>query len=440
MREVTAACIHEAFMLSEPTDDIKKLQMALLELMEEEGKEILLALVPNIKTLIEKYCNEHSVGLVPDQKSGDNTPTRGAFAGGLQHQTTMINKNMANDFSSLHRKYEVGGAAKMGSTGLKKMNTMAYCAQNEAAVEEEKSSGDYIIGPEYKSEIAYQELMPKLLMMDEHIHAQIGSWRQHVEFLNKFADTFQLFHLPELQDNFVSTLFKYIQKGNNHLRSAVCRCLVLIIAHQYDPEKRAALAKQINEELGESRAFQIRRSFVTLCRTSAGVLTKDYFLETFYDNFVAMANDRVAQVRIEFAKALLDLKPFIETEQQKDFELMELIDRLKNDPDQDVADATENTDVVLLQERKTLSPKFVALEIESQERERLLKERWIKEEEERKRRQEEEEENKFDFTSYLLDKKSVKKNQKQSFKNRSSGVSSSNAMKNGGVGARQLKQ
>lgn len=43
---------------------------------------------------------------------------------------------------------------------------------------------------------------------------------------------------------------------------------------------------------------------------------------------------------------------------------MELIDHLKNDPDQDVADATENTDVVLLQERKTLSLKFTALEID----------------------------------------------------------------------------
>lgn len=44
---------------------------------------------------------------------------------------------------------------------------------------------------------------------------------------------------------------------------------------------------------------------------------------------------------------------------------MEKMDRLKNDADQDVADATENADVLLLQERKTLSPKFAALEIEN---------------------------------------------------------------------------
>jgi len=51
-------------------------------------------------------------------------------------------------------------------------------------------NSDYIISPEYKAEIAYQELLPKLLIMDEHLHTQIGSWRQHVEFLDNFADSF----------------------------------------------------------------------------------------------------------------------------------------------------------------------------------------------------------------------------------------------------------
>ena len=128
MRTITAACIHEAFLLAEPNEDIKKLQMALLELMEEEGKDVLLALIPNIKTLIEKFCNEHSIGQVPDQRSGDNTPTKGAFTG-LQHASTSLNnKVMPNDFSSLHRKYEAGNAGKLGSTGFKKLPTMGYCS------------------------------------------------------------------------------------------------------------------------------------------------------------------------------------------------------------------------------------------------------------------------------------------------------------------------
>ena len=39
----------------------------------------------------------------------------------------------------------------------------------------------------------------------------------------------------------------------------------------------------------------------------------------------------------------------------------------------------------------------------------------------------------------MLDKKTVKKNAKQGFKNRVGGGSSSSNMKNGGLGARQLK-
>ena len=142
---------------------------------------------------------------------------------------------------------------------------------------------------------------------------------------------------------------------------------------------------------------------------------------------------------MEFAKALTDLKPYIETDQQKDFELMQLIDRLKNDGDQDVADAMENTDVILLQERKTLAPRFNALEVDNLRRETGLNDRWLKEEEERKRRQEEEEENKFDFSSFLLESKKpvTKKGTKQGIKGRGGGGSSSNNAKNGTLASRQ---
>ena len=51
-----------------------------------------------------------------------------------------------------------------------------------------------------------------------------------MEFLEKFAECFELFHMPELQDNFTGTLFKYVQNGNNHLRIAVCKCIVQILA------------------------------------------------------------------------------------------------------------------------------------------------------------------------------------------------------------------
>ena len=57
MRVITAACLHEGFLLTSPMEDIKKLQISLLELLDEENKEIMLALIPNIRTLIERFCN-----------------------------------------------------------------------------------------------------------------------------------------------------------------------------------------------------------------------------------------------------------------------------------------------------------------------------------------------------------------------------------------------
>ena len=61
MRTIAASCLHEGFLLASPTEDIKKLQMTLLELLDDETKEIMLALIPNIKILIERYMNEASL-------------------------------------------------------------------------------------------------------------------------------------------------------------------------------------------------------------------------------------------------------------------------------------------------------------------------------------------------------------------------------------------
>jgi len=70
-------------------------------------------------------------------------------------------------------------------------------------VDDLSAQENYLISPEFKAELVYQELLPKLLIFDEHIYGMIGLWRQHTEFIDKLADTFKLFHMPELQDNYV---------------------------------------------------------------------------------------------------------------------------------------------------------------------------------------------------------------------------------------------
>lgn len=48
MRTITAACLHEGFLLATPMENIKKLQLTLLELLDEDSRDIMLAIIPNI--------------------------------------------------------------------------------------------------------------------------------------------------------------------------------------------------------------------------------------------------------------------------------------------------------------------------------------------------------------------------------------------------------
>lgn len=73
-----------------------------------------------------------------------------------------------------------------------------------------------------------------------------------------------------------------------------------------------------------------------------------FFVDNFYAYYLKLAEDKVPQVRIEFAKSMLDVKPYLEGEQDREFEIMETIEKLKEDDDSDVADATENTDAFLM--------------------------------------------------------------------------------------------
>jgi len=59
-------------------------------------------------------------------------------------------------------------------------------------------------------------------------------------------------------------------------------------------------------------------------------------------------------VRIEFAKSLVQIKPYLEPNKKLSMQLNERIISLNDDLDQDVADAIEDTDYQLLMTRKKL--------------------------------------------------------------------------------------
>ncbi len=134
-----------------------------------------------------------------------------------------------------------------------------------------------------------------------------------------------------------------------------------------------------------------------ICAQAVGRLQLAYFEENFYDCYLEMCTDRVPQVRMEFARSLLHLKPYLEPSKNKSLLLSERIDKLKMDKDRDVADATESVDYELLLTRKKILKELEVKEVEGGAWQKKLDAREARETEEKKKRMEEDEENKYEY-------------------------------------------
>jgi len=58
-------------------------------------------------------------------------------------------------------------------------------------------------------------------------------------------------------------------------------------------------------------------------------MSRCYFEENFYQAYLVLVHDKVANVRLEFAKSLTDLKPFLDSKTSINTELIESISTLK---------------------------------------------------------------------------------------------------------------
>ena len=81
-------------------------------------------------------------------------------------------------------------------------------------------------------------------------------------------------------------------------------------------------------------------------------MSRVVFEEVFFPIYLAMASDKVDAIRYEFAKSLLEVKPYIDGKSEINSALIKSISVLKNDKDREVAEITETTDFELLKSRK----------------------------------------------------------------------------------------
>ena len=73
-------------MIMNEFDDLRVLQSTVLDLMEEQERDVVAALSTKIDIIIERYCNQHTLnsqrnGADPKSPQGQNENIKGGFSG-----------------------------------------------------------------------------------------------------------------------------------------------------------------------------------------------------------------------------------------------------------------------------------------------------------------------------------------------------------------------
>lgn len=208
---------------------------------------------------------------------------------------------------------------------------------------------------------------------------------------------------------------------------ASCELLAKIMKYQHHSPSKEMLLNIILKEMGQATNWMQRKAYVVFCKHAIQNLSREYFKKHFMKDYIQCAQDRVPHIRMEFANALLVIKPYFDQDIDLSLELMDILSNLNNDPDRDVLEAAEHTDFELLQNRK--KNKTMTDEAGELEKVAFAKQLQIREKEEieeRKKRVDDEEESKYDMASLFADSKRWRKTNKYNYNRRPAGSMSSN--------------
>ena len=147
-------------------------------------------------------------------------------------------------------------------------------------------------------------------------------------------------------------LMDFVYKGNTQTKEEACHCLAKILKYQHNSTMRDELLGMINKEMCQSANWIQRKAFIYFCKYAVQLMSRDFFKKFFMKDYIQMSLDKVPHVRMEFANAMLTIKPYFDVDVDLSLELMDILSSLNNDSDRDVLEAVEHTDFELLQSRK----------------------------------------------------------------------------------------
>jgi hypothetical protein len=175
-----------------------------------------------------------------------------------------------------------------------------------------------------------------------------------------------------------------------------------IYHNTYSQQRRSALEETFINEFYQSKSFANRKAFIYLCQSLVQVSSFQKFKDTFLEQYMTLAEDPVAEVRVCFINSVSVVRPFLE----KDIDIiLKFNNSLNNlrmaDKSRLVAQAAERLEQQLIKIKgaSNLNPKD---EINRLKFEEALVQREKLEDEERKKKNEESDDSKFDYLTLLV--------------------------------------
>lgn len=89
----------------------------------------------------------------------------------------------------------------------------------------------------------------------------------------------------------------------------------------------------------QSTNWMQRKAFIFICKYAISYLPIELFKKYFIKDYLSTSSDKVPHVRMEFANAMLWIKPHFDSDVDLSLDLMDILSELGNDPDRDVQEA-----------------------------------------------------------------------------------------------------
>ena len=121
-----------------------------------------------------------------------------------------------------------------------------------------------------------------------------------------------MFYMPEIHNYLTPMMLDFVFKGNNEIKEMSCHILAKILRYQHHTPSREELLALINKELFQSSNWKQRRSYIFFCKYAIRLMSKEFFKKHFMREYMALANDKVPHVRMEFVNSLLVIKPYFD--------------------------------------------------------------------------------------------------------------------------------